>query len=97
MAVVFGASTVARAHPVPGDAKQPAVEPGKQVPRYSTVVSARRPPVTASQRVIDARELSMEQAAASTAALAAISARVEALERRSRLNRLMGLNADQNA
>jgi len=46
---------------------------------------------------IDARELSMEQAAASTAALAAISARVEALERRSRLNRLMGLNADQNA
>ena len=59
MAVVFGASTVARAHPVPGDEKRPAVEPGKQVPRYSTVVSARRPPVTASQRVIDARELSV--------------------------------------
>lgn len=45
---------------------------------------------------IGARELAMEQAAASTAALAAISARAEAVDRRSRLNRLMGLSADQN-
>lgn len=59
MAVVFTASAVARAHPVPGDGKQPAVEAGKQVPRYATVVSARRPPLLASQRVIDARELSV--------------------------------------
>ncbi len=46
---------------------------------------------------ISARELAMEQAAASTAALAAISARAEAVGARSRLNRLMGLSADQNA
>ncbi|MGH8516275.1 MAG: TolC family protein [Panacagrimonas sp.] len=46
---------------------------------------------------IGPRELAMEQAAASTAALAAISARAEALGRRIRLNRLMGLDADQNA
>lgn len=46
---------------------------------------------------IGARELAMEQAAASTAALAAISARAEAVGARSRLNRLMGLHADQNA
>jgi hypothetical protein len=58
-AVVFTTSAVARAHPVPGDGKPPAVEPGKQVPRYATVVSARRPPLLASQRVIDARELSV--------------------------------------
>lgn len=44
---------------MPGDEQTPAVQPGKEVPRYSTVVSARRPPVTASQRVIDARELSV--------------------------------------
>lgn len=46
---------------------------------------------------IGARELAMEHAAASTAALAAISARAAAVGTRSRLNRLMGLNADQNA
>lgn len=45
---------------------------------------------------ISARELAMEQAAASTAALTAISARAAAVGARSRLNRLMGLNAKQN-
>lgn len=35
------------------------MEPGKTVPRYSTVVSARRPSLTASQRVIEERELSV--------------------------------------
>lgn len=45
---------------------------------------------------ISARELAMEQAAASTAMLAAISARAAAVGARSRLNRLMGLAADQN-
>ena len=54
-----------------------------------------------AQRYLDAgnlsaRELAMEQAAASTAALTAISARAEAVDRRSRLNRLMGLTAEQN-
>ena len=57
--VLLGTSTVARAHPVPGDEKRPAVAPGKVVPRYSTVVNTRRPPQMASQRVIDARELSV--------------------------------------
>jgi iron complex outermembrane receptor protein len=56
---VWGDSPVAWAHPVPGDGKTPAVAAGTTVPRYSTVVSAKRPPVTASQRVIDARELSV--------------------------------------
>ncbi len=45
---------------------------------------------------IAARELAMERAAASTATLAAISARAEAVGKRSRLNRLMGLSAEQN-
>jgi len=45
---------------------------------------------------ISARELAMEQAAASQAMLAAISARAAAVESRSSLNRLMGLTADQS-
>ncbi|MDP1907024.1 MAG: TolC family protein, partial [Hyphomicrobium sp.] len=45
---------------------------------------------------ISARELAMEQAAASQAVLAAISARAAALESRSALNRLMGLSAAQS-
>lgn len=54
-----------------------------------------------AQRFVEAgnigqRELAVERAAASTAALAAISARAEAVNQRSRLNRLMGLTADQN-
>lgn len=44
---------------------------------------------------INARELAMERAAASQAALAAISARANAVEARSALNRLMGLSAEQ--
>lgn len=44
---------------MPGDGAAPAVQPGKEVPRYSTVVSARRPPLMASQRVIEERELSV--------------------------------------
>lgn len=45
---------------------------------------------------ISARERAMEQAAASQAMLAAISARAAAVESRSSLNRLMGLSADQS-
>lgn len=45
---------------------------------------------------INARALAMERAAASTAMLAAISARAEALTRHSQLNRAMGLRADQD-
>ena len=45
------ASAFVRAHPVPGDGKPPAVEPGKETPRYSTVVNTRRPPQMASQRL----------------------------------------------
>lgn len=45
---------------------------------------------------ISARERAMEQAAASKAMLAAISARAAAVESRSSLNRLMGLSADQS-
>lgn len=44
---------------------------------------------------INARELAMERAAASQAALAAISARAKAVEAHSALNRLMGLSAEQ--
>lgn len=45
---------------------------------------------------INARELAMERAAASQAALASISARAKAVETRSALNRLMGLSAAQS-
>nr|ART35509.1 A393 [uncultured bacterium] len=45
---------------------------------------------------ISARELAMEQAAASQAMLAAISARAAAVESRSSLNRLMGLSAERS-
>lgn len=45
---------------------------------------------------ISARELAMEQAAASQAMLAAISAHAAAVASRSSLNRLMGLAADQS-
>lgn len=63
---------------------------------------AQRASVELGQRFFDAgnisrRELAMEQAAASQATLAEISARAEAVGARSQLNRLMGLNADQNA
>lgn len=45
---------------------------------------------------ISARELAMEKAAASQAVLASISARAQAVEARSELNRLMGLSAAQS-
>jgi len=45
---------------------------------------------------ISARELAMEQAAASQAMLSSISAQASALEARSALNRLMGLSAGQS-
>lgn len=45
---------------------------------------------------ISARELAMERVAASQAMLVSISARAEAVEARSGLNRLMGLSADQS-
>lgn len=61
---------------------------------------AQRASATLAQRYFDAgnisqRELAMEQASASQAALGAISARAEAVEARTRLNKLLGLSADQ--
>lgn len=51
------APAVVRAHPVPG--QRPGLAPGKVLPRYATVVSSQRPALLASQRVIDARALSV--------------------------------------
>jgi iron complex outermembrane recepter protein len=59
IAVLVGGSRVAHAHPVTGDVPIPAVKRGTKVPRYATVVQQTRPPLMASQRVIDARELSV--------------------------------------
>ena len=62
---------------------------------------AQRASANLAKRYFDAgnlspRELAIEQAAASQATLAAISARAKAVEARSALNRLMGLSADQD-